>query len=81
MYREIEVTLPEETVQLLERVVPNGDRNAFINEAVKFYIAEQSKANLRERLKEGAIRRAQRDLALAEEWFDIEEEAWQNSEK
>ena len=81
MHRQIEVTLPEETLQLLEGVVLNGDRNAFINEAVKFYIAEQNKANLREQLKEGAIRRAQRDLAIAEEWFDIEEEAWQNSEK
>ncbi|NER36974.1 MAG: hypothetical protein F6J93_23895 [Oscillatoria sp. SIO1A7] len=81
MHRQIEVTLPEETLQLLEGVMPKGDRNAFINEAVKFYIAEKNKANLRDQLKEGAIRRAQRDLAIAEEWFDIEEEARQNSEK
>jgi hypothetical protein len=31
---------------------------------------------VRERLREGARRRAARDLAVAEEWATLEEEAW-----
>ena len=34
------------------------------------------KAALRKQLKEGAIRRAKRDLHLAGEWFSLEEEVW-----
>jgi hypothetical protein len=32
-------------------------------------------------MKERAIKRADRDLKLAQEWFFIEEEAWQVSQK
>ena len=41
-------------------------------------LADQfSTANLRSRLKEEAIANADRDLAMAAEWFPLEEEAWQ----
>lgn len=39
------------------------------------------KAGLKEQLKEGAIRRAERDRLLAEEWFTLEEEAWPKGKK
>jgi CopG family transcriptional regulator/antitoxin EndoAI len=74
--RRINVSLPEETVELLDRVAPKGDRSRFIDEAVRYYIDERGRAALKKRLKEGATRRAARDLSLAEEWFSIEEEAW-----
>lgn len=32
--------------------------------------------DLKQQLKAGAIQRAKRDLALAEEWFSVDEEAW-----
>jgi hypothetical protein len=38
-------------------------------------VAIESKTNLRERLKAEAIESADRDLALAAEWFPLEEEA------
>ena len=81
MHRRLNITLPEETIQLIDQVIQKGDRSRFINEAVQYYIAEKALANLREQLKEGAIRRANRDLELAEEWFDLEEEAWHKNEK
>ena len=37
---------------------------------------KQINAVLRERLKEEALANAQRDLAMAAEWFAIDEEAW-----
>ena len=76
MNRRINITLPNETIELLDRIVPKGDRSRFINDAVQYYITEVEKKKLREQLRQGAIERSQRDLNLAETWFDLEEEAW-----
>jgi CopG family transcriptional regulator/antitoxin EndoAI len=79
MHRRINITLPEETLDLIDRVAQPGDRSRFIDEAIKHYIEQIGRSNLRKQLKEGAIRRAQRDLSLAEEWFTLDEEAWQGA--
>lgn len=76
MHRRVNITLPEETVRLLERVVKKGDRSRLIAEAVKRYVETVGRTNLRRQLKEGALRRATRDQSLAEAWFTLEEEAW-----
>jgi CopG family transcriptional regulator / antitoxin EndoAI len=67
MRKRINITLPEETLELIDRVTEHGDRSCFIDEAVRHYIQETGLANLRKQLKEGAIRRAERDFGLAEE--------------
>ena len=77
MYRRINVTLPEETVRLLEGVAPRGDRSRLIAEAIRYYVQETGRAKLRKQLREGALRRADRDLALAREWFALDKEVWQ----
>ena len=79
--RHLNITLPEETIKLIDQLTPKGDHSQFINEAVQYYITQKALADLREQLKEGAIRRAKRDLELTEEWFDLEEEACQKNEK
>ena len=76
MNRRINITLPNETIELLDRIVPKGDLSRFINDAVQYYITEVEKKKLRKQLIQGAIERSQRDLNLAEAWFDLEEEAW-----
>ncbi len=77
MNKRINITLPEKTVQLLDRVAQKGNRSRLIDRAVRRYVAEVGRATLRRRLKDGAIREAELDLQLAEEWFPLEEEAWQ----
>lgn len=77
MYCRINVTLPSETLTLLAQFAPKGERSRFISEAIQHYIAQIQTETLREQLKEGAIRRAERDLSLAEDWFALEEEVWQ----
>ncbi len=77
MYRRINVTLPEGTVRLLERVAPKGERSRLIDEAIRGLVEKVGRANLRRQLREGALRRADRDLALAREWFTLDEEVWQ----
>ena len=53
-----------------------GNRSRLIDKAVKRYVTDARRANLRKLLKQGALRRAERDLRLAEESFFLEEEAW-----
>lgn len=77
MNQRINITLPEETLILIDRVAEKGDRSRFIDLAIKYYVEAMGKAKLKKLLKEGAIARAERDLRLAEEWFTLEEEAWQ----
>ncbi len=81
MHRRINITLPEETVKLIDRVAPKGNRSRLIADAVTYYVGATGRAHLRKRLREGAIRRAERDLRLAREWLSLDEEAWRRSEK
>ncbi len=81
MYRRINITLPESTVQLMERMASKGERSRLVDEALRHYLRGIAKKTLKKRLKEGAIRRAERDRALAEEWFLLEEETWQKGRR
>lgn len=76
-HKRLNITLPESTVALLETVADKGERSIFIDVAIKSYVKQIKRGNLREGLKAGAIARSQRDLSLTEEWFDLEEELWQ----
>lgn len=75
--KRINISLPEETLTLLDRVAKQGERSALIAEAVTAYLRERSRKTLRHRLRQGAVVRAQRDRRLAEEWFALEESAWE----
>jgi CopG family transcriptional regulator/antitoxin EndoAI len=81
MARRLNISLPDETVRLLDRVAPKGERSHVIAEAVTRYVAEVGRANLRKRMKDRAVKRAELDLRIAEEWFPIDEEAWHGKGK
>jgi hypothetical protein len=76
---ESNVGPPVETIKLLDRVAPKGNRSRLISEAVLHYLDSKAKGNLPERLKAGALANAGRDLEIAQEWFPFDEEAWQRS--
>jgi CopG family transcriptional regulator/antitoxin EndoAI len=80
MSKRINVILPDKTVAVLDRVASRGTRSRFIDRAVRHYVETQGKASLREQLKAGYRANAERDLAMAAEWFPLEEEAWQTFE-
>jgi CopG family transcriptional regulator / antitoxin EndoAI len=75
--RRINIMVSPETIRLLDRVAPKGGRSRLIDQAVKFFVEKRAKANLREELKQEALDYAERDRAIAEEWFSIDEEAWE----
>ena len=79
MHRRVNITLPEETVRLIDRVATKGDRSRLIAEAVTYFVRATGRARLRKKLREGAIRRADRDLQLAQDWFPLDGEAWRRA--
>ena len=81
VHRRINITLPEETVRLMDRVAPKGDRSRLIALAVTRFVQASSQASVRKKLREGALRRATRDLALAREWLPLDEEAWRHARR
>jgi CopG family transcriptional regulator/antitoxin EndoAI len=76
MARRLNISLPDETVRLLDRVAPKGERSHVIAEAVTRYVAEVGSARLRKRMKDRALKRAELDLRIAAEWFPVDEDAW-----
>ena len=81
MHQRINITLPADTVRLLDRVAPKGDRSRFIDEAVREQAKRAAKAKLRGELKEGYLRENETNRQLAEEWFLLDEEAWETAER
>lgn len=77
-HKRINITLPEKTVALLESVADKGSRSSLIDTAIRKHVSELKKGELRARLKEGALRRAERDLSTAAEWSDLEDGLWQD---
>ena len=75
--QRINITLPEDTLQLLDRVAPKGDRSRVIDAAVRHFVGTKAQTNLRKQLQEGYRVRASHDREMAEEWFTVDEEAWQ----
>ncbi len=77
MNKRLNITLPEQTVRLMDRVAGKGRRTSLIDRAVRRYVKEETRANLRKQLAESYQANAPFDLQLAEEWFPAEEEAWE----
>jgi metal-responsive CopG/Arc/MetJ family transcriptional regulator len=74
MQRRINVSLSEEAVRLLDRLAPKGDRSRFLDDLVKR--TARDRADLRARMKERAIRRADFDRQMATEWDALSDEVW-----
>jgi CopG family transcriptional regulator/antitoxin EndoAI len=73
---KVTLTLPSEVMDAVrEEAEPRG-YSKFIAKAVTYYIQEQRRLALRERLIEGYQASAERDQAIAEEWWPLENEAW-----
>ncbi len=77
MHRRINITLPEDTLRLIDRAADKRNRSRFIDVAVRQFVRRMRGARLKRLLEEGARQRAERDLLLAEEWFGLDEEVWE----
>ncbi len=76
-YKRINISIPIETLQLLDDIAPPKKRSQFITEAIKQYASEIKRLQLREQLKAGYLANAESDRQIAEEWFPIEQEVYE----
>ena len=73
MVRRLNISLPERTVELIDRIAGKGQRSALIDRAVLRFVQQESRrAQSAHSLRQAPRDRAARDLQLAEEWFPIE---------
>lgn len=75
-HKRINITLPPETLALLDRVAPDN-RSQFINQAVRLQYQRLLRARIRQGLKRAYRERAKEDLALVQEWEPLERELWE----
>jgi metal-responsive CopG/Arc/MetJ family transcriptional regulator len=76
---KVTLTLPAEVMDAVrEEAKPRG-YSKFIAEAVTYYIREQRRLSLRERLIAGYQDSAENDLMHAENWRHAEDEVWRES--
>jgi CopG family transcriptional regulator/antitoxin EndoAI len=75
--RRIMVTMPPELLHQVNEAAArlNFNRSQFIRQAVKAFIEDQRRRELRELLKEGYQANAERDLRIAEEFAHADYEA------
>lgn len=66
------ITLPSETAELLNKLAPKGQRSRFIADAIEYYAGEKAREQLRQGMKEEALAYADLSRELAEEWFSEE---------
>jgi CopG family transcriptional regulator/antitoxin EndoAI len=73
--KRLNITLPEDTVRLMDRVAGKGRRSNLIDRAVRRYVKEETRANLRKQLAASYKANAEDDVRLAGDWFPLEEQA------
>ena len=74
--KRIMISIPENLLKEVDGLADREKRNRseFIREAMKLYISEQEKRNIREQMKKGYQEMAHINLCLAVENYDAENE-------
>ncbi|WP_277998702.1 CopG family ribbon-helix-helix protein [Moorella sulfitireducens] len=75
--KRIMISLPESLLAEVDGLatLERRNRSEFIREAMKLYITERKRRNIREQMKRGYQEMASINLSLAVEHYDIENEA------
>ena len=77
MSKRINIVLPTATIQTIDRFAKKGLRSKFIKTAVEHYVESRSREALRAQLERAAVRDRDLDRQIADEWFAVDQEAWQ----
>ena len=73
---KVTFTIPKKTMNQVREVAPARGYSKFVTEAIEYFLEENHKKALRERLIAGYQANAEADAKLAEDWRPIEEEVW-----
>jgi CopG family transcriptional regulator / antitoxin EndoAI len=78
-YERRNFTLRRETTRLLDNLPPKVNRSELVDRAITGELLQHGRAALRRVLEQGYAARAERDLRIVEEWFGVDEEAWEHA--
>lgn len=75
--KRIMISLPHNLLEEVDGIVASEKRSRsdFIREAMRLYLSEREKQQIRERMQRGYTEMAKLNLRLANEAFDVENEA------
>ena len=75
--KRIMISLPDQLLEEVDGIVAkeNGNRSEFIRQAMKLYIMERRKRQIRESMQRGYLEMAIINLNMASEAFHAEEDA------
>jgi CopG family transcriptional regulator/antitoxin EndoAI len=76
--KRLNITIAPATWERLKTAVPRMERSRFIDNALKVYLTNLKRKSLKQRLKKEALANADKDLKIANEWFALENEVWDN---
>ena len=81
--RKILISLPDNLLKEVDSIVAveKINRSEFVREAMRLYIRERRKLEMRDRMKKGYQEMAEINLRLAEMCFDVDNEQQQNYEE
>jgi len=73
-------SLPEEVVQQFEKVLPAGNRSAFLAKLIKDWLAERERKELRRQVIEGCADMCALYQEIDREWAQVSDEVWRDTE-
>ena len=81
--KKILISLPDSLLREVDSIVTveKMNRSEFVREAMKLYIKEKRKIEMRDRMKKGYLEMAEINLKLAEIWFKSDCETQQKYEE
>jgi len=74
--KRLNITIGQETWDRFSEAIPRMERSHFIDHALKVYLTHLRRKALRQRLKKEALASTEEDLKIANEWFALDQEAW-----
>jgi metal-responsive CopG/Arc/MetJ family transcriptional regulator len=75
-YVRLNVTLPKDLVELLNKAAGPRSRSRFIAESIRDHIRQKNKADLEKQLEEGYRAAAKESITLAREFEAVDLEGW-----
>jgi len=74
--KRLNITLSRGTWLTLKEEVPRMQRSFFIDQALKAYLADKKKAEIKEALIKEALENQKEDLEIVNEWSSVDQENW-----
>ena len=68
----INITLPKDTLKLLDSVALKGNRSRLVHTAIRYYIRQKNKKTVKAHLQDAGEQHYLRDLEMDCDWFLVD---------